>query len=216
MRSLHLSASCCPETMNEARKKRNVMLATVISLILSTLFQLLSVIIYPPDFSLDYPSYSPDGVLLLEFGGALLLLGLTIIGMKAEEEKETLAAAGFTAAAISMGVSMAGLFEITHVNSAESYEKFYYITVSSNFLLFPALILIASYQRFKNWIRMAGFAVSLPLLLSTILFIAGYRDYKNLELISNSGYFLLMLVCLLWAYNVYINYKEDSGKRSPG
>ncbi len=196
--------------MNEVRKKHHVMLATVICLILTALAQPLSFILYPPDFSVAYPLYSFDGILLIELGGAFLLLGLTIIGMKAEEEKETLAAAGFTAQAISMGVSMAGFFEITQINSVESYEKFYYISVSSNFLLFLSFVLIATYTRYKNWIRVAGFIACLPLLISGIFFIGGNRNYKNLELISNLGYFMLMTVYLLWAYNTYINHKEES------
>ena len=196
--------------MNEARKKRYVMLASVICLLMHTPCQTLSLTLFPPDFSLDFPLYPPEAILLIQFGGSFLLLGMTVIGMKAEEEKETLAAAGFTAMAISMGVSMAGLFEITNVNSAESYEKFYYVTVSSNFLLFPSIVLIATYSRFKKWIRVAGFIFIFPLLISTMLFVGGYRNYRNLELISNTGYTMGMILYALWAYNIYVNYKEES------
>ena len=196
--------------MSDTRNKLHVMLAIVICLVLFSFLQVLSLALYPPDFSFEYPLYSPSGILLLEFGGAFLLLGLTVLGMKAEEEKETLAAAGFTALAISMGVSMAGLFEITMVNSAESYEKFYYVTVSSNFLLFPSLLLVATYKRFKTWIRIFGLITLLPLLLSSAFFVGGFRGYQTLELISNTGYSMGMILYLLWAYNVYINYKKET------
>src|SRR5690349_2610535 len=182
--------------MNATRKKYHVMLATVVSLVMFDVLQILSIVLYPPDLSLEYPLYSPDGILLLQFAGAFNLIGLTILGMKAEEEKETLAAAGFTAAAISTGVAMAGLFEITQINSAETYVKFYYITISSNFLLILSLFMVATYSRFKNWIRLSGLIAMVPLLISSVLFVAGYRKYNTLELISNTGYGIWMLVYL--------------------
>ena len=195
--------------MTGSRYQKQVMVANVICFVLPAIFQVLSVTLYPPDFSGEFPVYLPEGILLLQFAGAFLMMGYAIIGMKAEEEKQTLAAAGFTAQAIAIGVGMAGLFEITKVASSESYEKFYYITVSSNFLFFPSLLLIATYNRFKKWIRIAGFISSLPLLISTILFVARYRNYNVLESISNTGYSLLMIVWLLWGINIYINYRNE-------
>ena len=185
------------------------MLAIAICFTTPIIFNFLSLLIYPPDFSGEYPIYQPDGILLIQIAGVFTLLGLSIIGMKAEEEKQILAAAGFTVQAISFGLAMASLFEITTVQSKESYEKFYYLTVSSNFLYFPSLLLIASYNKFKKWIRISGFIASIPLLISTLLFIFKYRDYKVLEEISSTGYLLVFIVYLLWANNIYRNYKQE-------
>ncbi len=194
--------------MNDPQQDKYVVLAATICFTAPIVFQILSVLIYPPDFSGEYPIYPPDGILLLQLAGAFTLLGLTIIGMKAEDEKQILAAAGFTAQAISFGLAAASLFEITMVSSKESYEKFYYLTVSSNFLFFPSLLLIATYNRFKKWVRLSGFIASLPLLVSSLLFIFRYRDYKVLEEISNAGYTMVFIVYLLWANNIHQNYRK--------
>lgn len=189
---------------------RHVMLITVISFLLPPVFQIASVAVYPPDFSQAYPLYFPEGVLLLQFGGAFYMLGLTIIAMKAEQEGYILAAAGFAAQAISMGIAASGLFDITSVTSAQSYEQFYYITVTSNFLMVPSLCLIATYRKFKLWVRILTLLIAPPLLISTILFLFNFRDYKVLEEISNVGYFIMMFVVIFWAWNIYSNYKKES------
>jgi hypothetical protein len=176
---------------------------------MTALAQVIALILYPPDFSGEFPVYSPKMVLILEFGLAFDLIGLTIMGMKAEEDRYILAAGGFTAQAISIGLAAAGLFEILSIASREAYEKFYYITVSSNFLYFPSLILIATYGKFKRWVRIAGFMASLPLLTSTILFVVDYRDFVVLEEISSLGYILIILTQLFWAGNIYVNYKNS-------
>ena len=186
------------------------MLIIVICFTLPLIIQMFGYFIYPPDFSGEFPLYSPDFVLLVEFALSINLIGVTIMGMKAEEERNILTAAGFTALAISMGLAGAGLFEITTVANVETYEKFYYITVASNFLYIPSLLLIANYDKFKLWIRVSGFVASLPLLLSTILFMAKYRDFTVLETINNTGYSLLGFLQLLWAGNMYVNYKNET------
>lgn len=202
--------------MNDPQQNKYVMLAITICFTTPLVFQTLSVLIYPPDFSGEYPVYPPDGILMLQFAGASTLLGLTILGMKAEEEKQILAAAGFTAQAISLGLAAASLFEITMVTSRESYEKFYYLTVSSNFLFIPSLLLIATYNKFKKWVKLSGLIASLPLLVSSLMFIFRYRDYKVLEEISNTGYLMVFVVYLLWCLNVYQNYRKDLKKTHGG
>lgn len=195
--------------MNDPQEKKYIVIAICICFTAPLILNILSLAIYPPDFNVDYPVYAPDGILLLQLAGTFALLGLAIIGMKAEEEKQILAAAGFTALAISFGLAMAALFEITAVNSKESYEKFYYITVSSNFLYFPALLLIATYKRLKKWIRLSGVIASVPLVVSTLLFVFKYRDYVVLEEISSTGYVMTFIVYILWAINIYQNYRKE-------
>jgi hypothetical protein len=184
------------------------MAATITCFVLFALAQVVMATFYLPDVSGEFPVYDPKGVLVLQLGVAFDLIGLSIMGMKAEEDGYILAAGGYTAQAISAGLAGAGLFEITFVTNLESYEKFYFITVASNFLYFPSLILIATYEKFKLWVRIAGFIASLPLLLSTILFIADYRDFVVLEEITSIGYFLMTITQLCWAWNIYKNYKK--------
>jgi len=197
--------------MNIQKRNKQIIIALLICLISAPVFNILSVVIYVPDFTKDYPVYDPDGVLLIQFSGALYLLALTILGMKVEEEKNILAAAGFTAQAIAMGLAMASLFEITMVADKESYEKFYYIPVSSNFLYLPSMILIATYDKFKVWVRWSGIATGIPLMISSAMFLFKYRDYNTLEVISSAGYMMLLVVQMMWAYNLYRNYKNNKG-----
>lgn len=185
------------------------MQSVVIFFTIPMIIQIVVLIIYPPDLSGEYPVYDLDFILLLELAMAFDLIGLTIMGMKAEEDRSIVAAAGFTSLAISMGLAGAALFEIAWVADLADYEKFYYITVSSNFLYFPSLIMIGTYEKFRSWVRIAGYIASLPLLMATILFVFGYRDYMILEAFTSTGYILFMVLTLLWAWNVYLNYKKD-------
>jgi hypothetical protein len=195
--------------MSSFTQSRYITLTCVICLSMPVITQILGLSFYFPDMSSEYPRYSPDYVLIQQLGMAFLLIGLTILGMKAEEERQVLAAGGFTAQAISLGLASLGLFEITSVTNKETYEKFYYITVTSNFLYFPSQLLIATYSRFWRWLRIVGFIASIPLLISTILFMAKYRDFQVLEVISSIGYVCIFLVQLGWAWNIYVNYRNE-------
>jgi hypothetical protein len=195
--------------MRTTQQAKYIMLTCVICFSMPAVAQIVSTVFYPPDMSTEYPQYSPDFVLILQLGMAFLLIGLSILGMKAEEERQILAAGGFTAQAIALGLAGVGLFEITSVTNKETYEKFYYITVTSNFLYFPSQLLIATYSKFKRWLRICGFIASFPLLISTFLFVFKYRDFQILEMISSVGYILIFLIQLGWAWNIYANYKQE-------
>jgi hypothetical protein len=195
--------------MRSSTQSKHIMLACVICLSMPALAQIIATVFYAPDFASEYPSYSPDFVLILQLGMAFLLIGLSILGMKAEEERQILAAGGFTAQAIALGLAGVGLFEITSVTNKETYEKFYYITVTSNFLYFPSQLLIATYTKFKKWLRVAGFLASFPLLISTVLFVSKYRNFQVLEMISSLGYIFIFVIQLGWAWNIYANYRDE-------
>jgi hypothetical protein len=194
--------------MSTRKQSRLIVKATMICFSLSLLIQIVAPVLFPVDFSGEYPIYSPDVILLIELALSFNLIGLTIMGMKAEEDRNIVAAAGFTALAISIGLAGAGLFEIAFVADLAAYEKFYYITVTSNFLYFPSLVMIGTYEKFTKWVRIAGYIASLPLLLATVLFMLKYRDFIVLETITSIGYVLFMVLTMLWAWNVYSNYKR--------
>lgn len=195
--------------MSKPRNEKLIMLTIVVSFIMASLVNILAAVIYPPDFSGEFPIYSADWVMVLQVSGAFLLIALTVIAMKAEEEKQILAAAGFTAIAISFGVSFMSLFDIADIGTFEQYESYYRITVSSNFLLIPATILIASYDRFKMWVRYFSVASVTPILVASVLFLVGVRDYKLLENVVNVGIVLFTLSWVFWAYNIYYNFRID-------
>jgi hypothetical protein len=157
----------------------------------------------------EFPVYDWRGVMIIQFAGAFLLIALTVIAMKAEEEKQILAAAGFNAMAISFGISILSIFDIADIVTFQQYERYYKITVSSNFLFIPALILIATYDRFKKWIRYLSFMAGVPFAISSAMFIVGVRDYKILEEVTNVGVLLISVTWVCWAINIYLNYKQN-------
>jgi hypothetical protein len=207
MKELLISSKTSTAFMGNIRNEKYIMITIVIGFIGAFIIQILWIGIYPPDFTGAFPIYDADGAILAQLAGAFLLIGMTVIAMKAEEERQILAAAGFTAQAISFGVSMLSIFEITGAVTLEGYENFYRLMVSSNFLYFPSLLLIATYNRLKKWIRITGFVASFPLIISNIMFMSGIRDYKLLENVSNIGYMMIGITWALWGLNIYSNYR---------
>ncbi len=176
------------------------------------LLTIMALLIYPPDLSKEFPHYAPDGSMIVAYGNALFIAGLTVMGIKLADEKKVLPAAGFTMLAISGGILTASLFEITQVVSLETYEKFYRIQSSANFLYLPAMYLISAYEDFKKWIRYIGLVSSIPLLIASLMFLFGNRDFKTLESISDIGFGFMAVTSFSWAYNVYINHKKVQNK----
>jgi len=196
--------------MMHLKHEKKITWFVVITFLAQPFFMLIAFLIYPPDFSKEFPVYDPDSIMIATYGNALSLAGLTVMGIKLADEKKVLPAAGFTMFAISGAILMTSLFEISQVISIETYEKFYRIQASTNFLYLPAMFLISAYEDFKKWIRYIGLISSVPLITSGFMFFFGNRDFKTLESISNIGFTLMLVTSISWAYNVYINYRKNS------
>lgn len=194
--------------MTHLKHESKITFFVVSAFIAQPLITMLAAVIYPPDFSKEFPLYDPNGIMLTVFGSSLGIAGLTLLGIKLADEKKVLPSAGFTMLAISMGLLLVSLFEISQVVSYEAYEKFYRIQSSGNFLYLPSMYLISAYEDFKKWIRYIGFVSSIILLSSTFMFLFGSRDFKTLETISNIGFSIMFITFFSWAYNVYINHKK--------
>ena len=194
--------------MSLLKQEKKITWFVVITFIAQPIFSIIAGLIYPPDFSKEFPVYDPKSIMIIAYGLALMIAGLTVMGIKLADEKKVLPAAGFTMFAISGAILMASLFEISQVVSMETYEKFYRIQASSNFLYLPAMYLISEYEDFKKWIRYTGLISSVPLLISGFMFLFGSRDFHTLETISNIGFSLMFVTSFSWAYNVYFNYKK--------
>ena len=193
--------------MMHLKHEKKITWFVVITFLAQPVLMLIAYLVYPPDFSKEFPVYDPDSIMIATYGNALSLAGLTVMGIKLADEKKVLPAAGFTMFAISSAILMTSLFEISQVVSLESYEKFYRIQSSANFLYLPAMYLISTYEDFKTWIRYIGLVSSLILLISSFMFLFGYRNFNTLETISNIGFLFMFITTFSWAYNVYINYK---------
>ena len=198
--------------MTHLRHEKKITWFVVTTFMAQPVFTLMALLIYPPDFSKEFPVYDPDGIMIVAYGNALFIAGLTVMGIKLADEKKVLPAAGFTMFAISGGILTASLFEITQVVSLETYEKFYRIQSSANFLYLPAMYLISAYEDFKKWIRYIGVVSSIPLLIASLMFLFGNRDFKTLEIISDIGFGFMAVTSFSWAYNVYINHKKIQNK----
>lgn len=199
--------------MEKSRNEKLIMLTIVMSFVMSFIVNMLASFLYPPDFSGEFPVYHPDWAMLLQVAGAMLLVALTVIAMKAEEEKQILAAAGFTAIAISFGISVMSFLDLAEIATFEQYESSFRVTTSSNFLLVPASVLIASYDRFKKWVRYFTVLSVIPYLIASIMFLSGVRDYHQLEKVIITGVVFISLSWLLWAFNIYDNYRIDHRSR---
>jgi len=196
--------------MMHLKHEKKITWFVVITFLAQPVLMLIAYLIHPPDFSKEFPVYDPDSIMIGTYGNALSLAGLTVMGIKLADEKKVLPAAGFTMFAISSAILMTSLFEISQVVSFETYEKFYRIQASTNFLYLPAMFLISAYEDFKKWIRYIGLISSLPLVIAGFMFLFGNRDFKTLETISNIGFTLMFVTSISWAYNVYINYSKNS------
>src|SRR5690349_663786 len=111
--------------MAHVRNEKLIMITTVAGFVLAFVINALGAMIYPPDMSGEFPVYNSNGVMIIQFAGAFLLIALTVIAMKVEEERQILAAAGFTAMAISFGISVLSIFDIADIVTFAQYERYY-------------------------------------------------------------------------------------------
>ncbi len=198
------------KVMAHLKNERKIIFIIVFAFIVQALISILSATIYPPDFSKEFPLYNPNSLMLIAFGNAIGIAGLTVMGVKLTDEKKVLSSAGFTMLGILMGLLLVSLFEITQVVTFEAYEKFYRIQASGNFLYLPSMCLISTHKEFKKWIRYIGLASSVILLISSFILLFDNRNFKMLETISNIGFAFMFITFFCWAYNVYINFNNKT------
>jgi hypothetical protein len=167
----------------------------------------IALVFLPPDFSGEFPVYSQESNLIVEFGLALNMAAATVMGIKLGDERKILASGGFTMFAIAIGLSMSSLFEVFDVIDKASFEKSYFINTCSNFLYVPAILLISTFDGFKKWVHYMSIFTALVILTSGVLFMAYYRNYVVLDIFTMIGYLLLSFTQLMWALNVYLNYR---------
>lgn len=188
------------------KNEKKITMVVVVGFLSLPILAIVSTLIFPPDLTANYPVYHPNNIMMMACGSALLMGGLTVMSVKLADEKKVLPAAGFTMLAISCGINLASIFEISAVVNYESYEKFYRIQTSGNFLFLPAMFLVAEFEVFKKWVKIAGIISSLTLILASSLFLFGNRDFRFLENISNLGYLIMFLTYFGWGHNIYKNY----------
>jgi hypothetical protein len=190
------------------KQEKFIILTIIVGFVVQFLCYVIALLFFPPDFSGEFPVYSQDGNLLVEFGLALNMAGATVMGIKLGDERKILASAGFTMFAIAIGLTMSSLFEVFDVIDKVSFEKSYFINTCSNFLYVPAILLISTFDGFKRWIHYLSIFTASVILISGLLFMLYYRNYIVLDVITMIGYLLLSFTQLTWALNVYVNYRK--------
>jgi hypothetical protein len=196
------------------KQEKFITVIIVTGLTVQFLCYLIALLFFPPDFTGEFPVYSQEGNLIVEFGLALNMAAATVMGIKLSDERKILAAAGFTMFAIAIGLSMSSLFEVFDVIDKASFEKSYFINTCSDFLYVPAILLITTFDGFKKWIHYINLFTALVIFASGVLFMLHYRNYIVLDLITMAGYLLLAITQFMWALNVYTNYRARIGNSS--
>jgi hypothetical protein len=196
------------------KQEKFITLTIVTGFTIQFLCYVIALLFFPPDFTGQFPVYSQESNLIVEFGLALNMAAATVMGIKLGDERKILAGAGFTMFAIAIGLSMSSLFEVFDVIDKASFEKSYFINTCSNFLYVPAILLISTFDGFKKWIHYLSVFTALVILASGVLFMLYYRNYIVLDMITMAGYLLLSLTQLMWALNVLMNYRAKIGNSS--
>ena len=184
------------------------MLASISGLVIQALCYLFCIIFLPPDFSGEYANFSVESNFIIIFGMSLNMASVTILGIKVGDEKQILASGGFTMFAIALGLSISSLYEVVTIVDQESFDKSYFINSSSTLLYVPAILLISTYKNFSKWIHYLGVLTVIPALIGTILFVFKVASNVTIDIITTIGYLLLAFTQLMWAVNIYLNYRK--------
>ncbi len=194
--------------MVNIKEEKYIMLASISGLVIQFLCYFFCIVFLPPDFSGKYATFSMESNFIVIFGMSLNMASVTILGIKVGDERQILASGGFTMFAIALGISISSLYEVVTIVDKESFEKSYFINSSSTFLYAPAILLISTYKNFKKWIHYLGIVTVLPSLGATFLFIFNLTSSVIIDVVTTIGYLLLSLTQLIWAINIYYNYRK--------
>jgi len=153
---------------------------------------------FPPDFSVDPPKISEISLMMGHLQTAFVILGCTALGIKLAEEKQTMAAIGFTMMAITQGVIFV-LYLIAPEPSKENMDEVFKLFVASLFLLLPSLLLIAMYSHFPKWVNILGVVAALPWTIESILYFSTHKMTDAVGLCDFLGQLLFDATFLCWA-----------------
>jgi hypothetical protein len=191
-----------------SNEDRYIIIACISGLVVQFLCYLFCLLFLPPDFSGEYAVFSIESNFIIIFGMSLNMASVTILGIKAGDERQLLAAGGFTMFAIALGISISSLYEVVTIVDKESFDKSYFINSSSTFLYVPAVLLISTYKSFSKWIHYLGVVTVVPALTGVVLFTFKLASNVTIDIIVTIGYVLLSFTQLMWATNIYLVYRK--------
>jgi hypothetical protein len=187
---------------------RYIIIACISGLVIQFLCYVFCMLFLPPDFSGEYAVFAMESNFIIIFGMSLNMASVTILGIKAGDERQLLASGGFTMFAIALGISISSLYEVVTIVDQESFDKSYFINSSSTFLYVPAVLLISTYKSFSKWIHYLGIVTVVPALTGVVLFTFKLASSVVIDIVVTIGYLLLSFTQLMWATNIYIVYRK--------
>ena len=203
--------------MKNIDEQKHIVWAIAIGFIAPVFIQILSALLWPPDFSGDVPHYDPNSLIGSEIAVALMIFGSTLMGIKLADEKRVMPSAGFTMLAIANGVIFVIFFELISQMNEESMAKGYTMLIGATILQLPALFLISFYHKFPRWVNWLAMLSNAPTLTACILFYRGDRNYDKMEFINLSGYLMFAASQVCWGVFVLKEfYKKRKGEKISG
>jgi len=153
-----------------------------------------------PDFTQDPPVMPQLMLTLGQVGTSLLILGCVTYAIKLVEDRNPLAAIGFTMLSIAQGVIF--VLYLMSYNGREKFDEAYRMFSASLYLLIPSLVLIALYSGFRWWLRLLGIVACIPYVTENILFHLQGKFTPAIMNIDGAGNVLFNIVFLLWGIAV--------------
>ena len=109
--------------MTHLKHEKKITFFIVATFIAQPVFSIAALLIYPPDFSKEFPVYDPNNIMLIVCGAALGIADLTLLGIKLADEKKILPAAGFTMLAISICLLLSSVGHTTFILTIKRFKK---------------------------------------------------------------------------------------------
>jgi hypothetical protein len=185
-----------------------IIIACISGLVIQFLCYVFCLLFLPPDFSGEYVVFSMESNFIIIFGMSLNMASVTVLGIKAGDERQLLASGGFTMFAIALGITISSMYEVVTIVDKESFDKSYFINSSSTFLYVPAVLLISTYKSFSKWIHYLGIVTVVPALTGVVLFTFKLASSVMIDIVVTIGYVLLSFTQLMWALNIYFVYRK--------
>jgi len=163
----------------------------------TVIFFICSLIFAPfPDFTKEIPVISDVMLTFGQISTSFFILGCVTYGVKMVEEKNPLAAVGFTMLSIAQGVIF--VLYLLSYSGHEKFEEAYRMFSASLYMLTISYLIIALYAPFKLWLRILGIASCIPYITENIMYHLEHKFTETTMQIDGVGNMLFMLVTFCW------------------
>jgi hypothetical protein len=138
---------------------------------------------------------------LIKFTDALFITGTTLLSVKLARDGDEMPAAGFILLAIGWGV----LFASTDFMNQKVGV---HIVSSAFYFVFPAMILMTFYKKFKLWLRILLILNIVPFQVSMVLEMFN-PESEHILYWSYANILFMHIVSIIWSIFFFIQYKKE-------